>query len=191
MDPISDDDLIVMYRNGDIEAFDTLFDQYHVSVYNFARMMLGSSGGAEDVLQEAFMTLAQTARSYTPAGKFRPWLMRIVRNLCLNRLRAERVRRAAVAQSELNSGNAVSNNPSPCDVAKDNEQTAIIRTAIGQLPDRQREALTLYAFEQMTYREISEVLDTPINTVKTLIYRARGSLAQNLNTERKETEREL
>ena len=191
MDPISDDDLIVMYRNGDIEAFDTLFDQYHVSVYNFARMMLGSSGGSEDVLQETFMIVAQTARTYMPMRKFRPWLMKIVRNLCLNRLRAERVRRVVVAQSESNSGNVVSNNPSPCDEAEGNEQTAIIRAAIGKLPDHQQEAITLYAFEEMSYREIAEVLEMPINTVKTLIYRARASLAQSLDCHRKENGREL
>ena len=191
MDPICDDDLILMYRNGDTEAFNTLFDRYYVSVYNFARMMLGSSGGAEDVLQEAFMTLAQAARTYTPVGKFRPWLMKVVRNLCLNKLRSERILRDVIAQRESNSVHVVSNNPSPCDEAEGDEQTAIIRAAIGHLPDRQREAITLYAFEEMSYREIAQVLEIPINTVKTLIYRARVSLAQSLDTDRKETKRDL
>ena len=191
MDPICDDDLILMYRNGDAEAFDTLFDRYYLSVYNFARMMLGGSGGAEDVLQEAFMTLAQAARTYTPVGKFRPWLMKVVRNLCLNKLRSQRVLRNVITQSESNSVHVLSNNPSPCDQAEAHEQTAIIRVAIGHLPDRQREAITLYAFEEMSYREIAEVLETPINTVKTLIHRARASLAQTLDTDRKETKRDL
>ena len=137
------------------------------------------------------MILAQTAPAYTPVGKFRPWLMRVVRNLCLNRLRSQRVLRAVIAQSESNSVHVVSNNPSPSDVAEDNEQTAIIRAAIDQLPDRQREAITLYAFESMSYREIAEVIEIPVNTVKTLIYRARASLAQSLDTDHKETEREL
>ncbi len=137
------------------------------------------------------MTVAQTAQTYRPEGKFRPWLMRIVRNRCLNKLRSDHVRRVILSQGQPNIIPAVGHNPSPCEVAEDNEQTATIRATIGKLPDRQREAITLYAFEQMSYRVISEVLDTPINTVKTLIFRARASLAQALDVHQEENEREL
>ena len=191
MDLTSDDDLMLMYANGDADAFDTLFDRYHVSVYNFARTMLGPAGGAEDVLQEAFLTLAQTARSYEPMGKFRSWLMKIARNLCLNRLRAERIRQNVLSQERSNGAADSGRNSSPVDIAEDNERTVAIRDAIGRLPDRQREALGLYAFQQMSYREISEVLDTPMNTVKSLIFRARANLTQNSDYQKKENKREL
>ena len=180
MDLTCDDDLILMYANGDADAFDTLFDRYHVSVYSFARTMLGPAGGAEDVLQETFMMLAQTARTYEPRGKLRSWLMKIVRNLCLNKLRAERIRQSVLSRGRSNAGADNSRNSSPADIAEDDERTAAITDAISQLPDRQREVIGLYAFEQMSYREISEVLDAPINTVKTLIFRARVNLAQKL-----------
>ncbi len=181
MSTVSDDDLILMYRNGDAEAFDTLFDRYYVSVYNFARTMLGASGGPEDVLQETFLAVARTARTYTPRGKFRPWLMRIVRNRCLNRLDAARVRRAVVAESGLEFVDPPAETPSPSRQAETNEHARIVRDAVGRLPDRQREAIALYAFERMTYREIAAVLEMPINTVKTLIHRARANLARELD----------
>ena len=57
---------------------------------------------------------------------------------------------------------------------------ARLRLAVARLPERQREAIALYAFEQMGYREISEVLEAPLGTVKTLIHRARSALAQEL-----------
>ena len=176
MNDVSDDDLILMYRNGDAEAFDTLFDRYYVPVYHFARTMLDNAGAAEEVLQETFLAVTRAARRYEPRGRFRTWLMRIVRNRCLNRLESERARRRVVEESGLIVEPA-SAGPSPTDCAERNEQMRRVREALAALPDRQREALVLYAFEQMTYREISDVLGMPMNTVKTLIHRARGGIA--------------
>lgn len=182
MENLSDDDLVRMYRDGDAEAFDALFDRHYASVYNFARAMLGNRGGPEEVLQETFLAVARTARKYAPRGRFRPWLMRIVRNRCLNRLESQRVRRAILGGGGLEFVEPASNEPSPAQNVETDEQSQIVRSAVGELPDRQREAIALYAFERMSYREIAEVLEVPINTVKTLIHRARASLAQKLES---------
>ena len=178
MADVDDDDLLRMYRDGDADAFDTLFDRYRAPVYNFARVMLGEADGAEDMLQEAFLTVARTARTYEPRGRFRAWLMRIVRNLCLNRIQAERVRRRVVAQSGLDIVQPASREPSPPERLERDERMDRVRRLIGELPERQREALVLYAFERMSYREIAEALDAPMGTVKTLIHRARAALAR-------------
>ena len=180
MTDVSDDDLIRMYHNGDADAFDALFDRYYAAVYRFARTMLGNAGGPEEVLQETFLAVARAGRKYTPRGRFRPWLMRIVRNRCLNRIQADRARRAALAESGFEIVDAASDEPAPSERVEADEQVAAIRAAVADLPDRQREAIALYAFEQMRYREIAEVLEMPINTVKTLIHRARASLARTL-----------
>ena len=180
MADVDDDDLLRMYRDGDADAFDTLFDRYRAPVYNFARVMLGGADGAEDMLQEAFLTVARTARTYEPRGRFRAWLMRIVRNLCLNRIQAERVRRRVVAQSGLDIVQPASREPSPPERLERDERMDRVRRLIGELPERQREALVLYAFERMSYREIGEALDAPMGTVKTLSHRARAALARAL-----------
>ena len=186
---ILDDDLIRMYRDGDAEAFDTLFDRHYASVYNFARMMLGNSGGPEDVLQEVFLAVARSAKEYAPRGRFRPWLMRIVRNRCLNRLESLRVRRQTLGEGPLHAAEPPSAEPHPDQQAEADEQEAIVRAAIAELPERQREAIALYAFEQMKYREIAEILEMPTNTVKTLIHRARASLARTLDHPQREREK--
>lgn len=180
--PITDDDLFLMYREGQAEAFDVLFDRHYLSVYNFARMMVRDAGGAEEVLQDTFLAVARTARTYQPRGHFRTWLLRIVRNRCMNRLEAQRVRREILAEDP--DGLVLqypSREPSPPQQVLAGEQTALVRRAMRALPDRQREAIALYAFEQMTYQQIADVLDLPINTVKTLIHRARAGLAESLN----------
>ncbi len=177
MSDLCDDDLMRMYREGDADAFDALFDRYRAPVYTFSRMMLGHADGAEDVLQETFLAVARTARNYHARGRFRPWLLRIARNLCLNRIQSERVRRRVIAEGGLEVIEPCSHEPSRPERVEADERMTRLRRLIAELPERQREAIVLYAFEQMHYREIGEVLDVPINTVKTLIHRARSTLA--------------
>lgn len=183
MAELTDDDLVAMYRDGDVDAFDALFDRYSGTVYNFARVMLGNADGAEDVMQETFMAITRTARSYEPRGRFRSWLLRVVRNRCLNRLQAQSVRRRVLAESGLGTIELPSREPTPADRAAATEELALVERRIAELPERQREALCLYAYEQMTYRDIAQVLELPINTVKTLIHRARAALASALARE--------
>lgn len=175
MDPATDDTLMALHCEGDADAFETLFARHHAAVYNFARYMLGAADGAEEVMQDTFVAVARAAGRYEPRGRFRPWLMRIARNLCLNRLQGGR----RFAVDSLDRHPAVqSTGPGPGERAEARERIALLRGAIGQLPERQREAIVLYAFEQMSYAEIAEALQAPINTVKTLIHRARAALAR-------------
>ena len=180
MDEISDDDLILMYRSGDAEAFEVLFDRHYRSVFNFAFYMVRDAGRAEDILQETFLAAARTAKRCEPRGHFRAWLMRIVRNRSLNSIESERLRRGVLTGCELETGGCASCEPSPVQNLEADEAAAIVRERILDLPERQREAIVLYAFEAMGYQEIAETLDLPVNTVKTLIHRARAELARAL-----------
>jgi RNA polymerase sigma-70 factor (ECF subfamily) len=174
VDPADDDSLMALYCEGDADAFDALFARHHAAVYNFARFMLGAADGAEEIMQDTFLAVAGAAGRYEPRGRFRPWLMRIVRNQCLNRMQAERARRVLTLDEHPA---AMSRCSDPAEEAESAERVALVRQAIAALPERQREAIVLYAFEQMSYAEIAETLRAPINTVKTLIHRARAALA--------------
>jgi RNA polymerase sigma-70 factor (ECF subfamily) len=174
---LSDDDLVRLYRDGDADAFDALFDRYHAVVYRVARAILGREPAAQDVMQETFLAVARTARRYEPRGRFRAWLMQIARNRSLNRLAADRARAAALRESGLDAAQTVSPEASPPDRAAADEEERAVWAAIGALPDRQREALALHALEGMPYREVADVLGVPMNTVKTLIHRARARVA--------------
>jgi RNA polymerase sigma-70 factor (ECF subfamily) len=179
MDPLSDDDLMRLYGEGDAEAFDTLFDRHYMAVYNFAHAMLADAGEAEEVLQESFLAVAQAAKTYHPQGMFRAWLMRIVRNRCLTRLQARRARDALLRAGGLEALEARSPDPPPA-CAEARERADLIRSAVAALGERQREAIAMYAFQQMSYQEIAKVMEIPVNTVKTLIHRARAELAPRL-----------
>lgn len=180
MSEFTDDDLVRLYRDGDADAFDALFDRHHAAAYRFARSILGSAEDAREVLQESFLAVARTARDYTPRGRFRPWLLRIVRNRCLNRLAAERRRREVLGGSVLEFVDPASPEPGPPARLAAAESVAAVLAAFEELPDGPRQALALFTFEGLEYREIAEVVDVPLNTVKTWIHRARLTLARAL-----------
>lgn len=181
MPDVSDDALMRLFQDGDEPAFHVLFERYRALTYNYARMLLRDDGRAEDVLQETFLAVARTAKRYEPRGHFRTWLFRIVRNRCLNRLESERLRRTVAQDPALTlrgAGETASLTPSPAERAQAAERLALVQDALRKLPERQREAVVLYAFDSMTYQEIGDILEVPINTVKTIIHRGRAALAR-------------
>lgn len=191
MSELSDDSLVRMYRGGDVQAFDVIFDRHHAMVYRWALALLRDTHKAEDVLQEAFAAAVQALPRYEPRGHFRAWLLRIVRNRCLNRIESDRPRLVIVGSPLLEVVEPVAPEPSPAEQAATSDAHRCIARAMAELPARQREALTLYALEQMPYDEIADAMEMPINTVKTLIHRARVHLATRLEEYRKETPRGL
>lgn len=180
MHGLDDDSLVDLFRGGAVDAFDALFARYHRMVFNYARLMTGDRQTAEDILQETFVTVARSADRYEPSGRFRSWLMTICRNRCLAVLERFRTRQRLMKES----GFQLVRPPTPLASAEDSlahrEELARLREHLKELPEASREALVLYAFDSLTYAEIAHVLERPINTVKTLIRRARIALADRL-----------
>lgn len=186
-----DDELIRLHCDGDADAFDALFERHHVSVYNLACLMLRNEADANEVLQDTFLAVARTAGSYQTRGKFRAWLIRIARNQCLNRLESRRVRQQRFVPMGFSLVEPPAPETGPSEALVADEQSRLVQDGIARLPERQREALCLYTFEHMAYHQVAEALDTPINTVKTLIRRARIALAKMLVATHKEAADDL
>jgi len=183
-DAITDDELFSMFRSGDADAFDALFDRWHVPVYNLSMHMLHDRTGAEEVMQDTFMAVVRAAPRYEARGLFRAWIMGITRNRCVNRMESERARRRALRES----GMAVADPPpraeAPDAAACAEERAVVVKRAVARLPERQREAIVMYAFEEMPYAEVARAMGVPLNTVKTLIHRARAAIARTLGMSR-------
>lgn len=186
MSDLTDDELMILFCDGDADAFDVLFTRHCSSVQNFASAMLSDATRAEDILQDTFLAVARSGKTYEPRGQFRTWLMRIVRNRCLNAIESERVRRAAIARTGFEIIDPPSSDPTGPEQLEMDDLMATVSRNIADLPERQREAIVLRAFEQMSYRQIGEVLDLPENTVKTLIHRARAALAKAMENGQEE-----
>lgn len=172
-----DDSLVQRFRHGDEEAFSALFARYHRLVLNYARMILRDAAAAEDMLQETFLAAAQAAERYESRGHCRAWLLGICRHRCLDWLeRRQRREQLATATGLI----LLEPTPaaSPHQLLQRQEQVALVLAGLGQLPTPQREAVTLFALRELSYAEIAEVMECPINTVKTLIRRGRLRLAE-------------
>jgi len=178
---VTDDDLMTRYQEGDAAAFEMLFARHHQAVFNQARWLLGQTEEAEDAMQEAFLRLARAADRYEGRGLLRAYLLRITRNLCLNRRNHLELRPfASSGSTEVTPSEVMGPEPEPHERLEHRDRLRQLEGHLRELPLRQQEALLLRVQEQLSYREIALVLEVPLGTVKTLIHRARGALARAL-----------
>jgi RNA polymerase sigma factor (sigma-70 family) len=168
-----DERLIALTRRGQHAAFETLFSRYHTRLLSFCRHMLGSREDAEDVLQEVFAAAFNAVLADERPINVRPWLYRIARNRSLNHLR----RASAIgvdsmdvhfAEHGLSTGDQVLRRESFHELIGD----------VHQLPETQRTALLLREIDALSYDQIALAMDTTVPSVKSLLVRARISLAE-------------
>lgn len=162
---LPDDDLFCLARNGNAEAFNTLFKRYERKVYIYCMRVLLDDELARDAFQEAFMRLHQHRHSYD-GRNFMIWLFTIVRNVCLNMRRNKK----STVPFETSLANST---PATIKDVILHEQVAL---ALNRLPIDYREAIVLYEYDGYSYQEIADIIGTSIATVKIRIFRARKML---------------
>jgi len=169
-----DERLIALIRDGQERAFEALVDRYQVRLLAFCRGMLASSEDAEDVLQEVFVAAHKAILADSRTINARPWLYRIARNRCLNHLRKP----VPEGQDSMD----VHPHENGVSVAERVQTRAEFRALIGDvqgLPETQRSALLLREIDALAYEEIAVAMDTTVPAVKSLLVRARISLADS------------
>jgi RNA polymerase sigma factor (sigma-70 family) len=168
-----DEHLIAMARAGNPGAFETIVDRYQGRLLGFCRQMLGSTEDAEDVLQEVFVNAYRAMLGDEREINLRPWLYRIARNRCLNHLRKP----TADSQESMDLVPAVEAS-STAEKVHNREEFRQLLTDVGKLPETQRSALLLREMDAMSYEEIAQAMETSVPSVKSLLVRARISLAE-------------
>ena len=176
--------LMQLVSHGDTSAFETLVERHQSLVGGTVAHMLGSNSDVEDISQQVFIRVWKSARRYVPRAKFTTWLLKITRNLVFNELR--RSKRHAHIPLQTDPGAEEfplkdEKNPTPDASLLETELQQAIDDAIAQLPESQRMALTLRRYEQLSYEEISEVLDLSVPAVKSVLFRARTELRSRLS----------
>lgn len=169
----SDEKLIALIRRGHHGAFEALVQRYQPRLLAFCRHMLGSQEDAEDVLQEVFAASFNAICGDNRPINARPWLYRIARNRCLNHLRrAQPTGQDSMDVFEGDGGTTVA------DTVHKREEFRQIVVDVQELPETQRTALLLREIDALTYEQIAEAMDTTVPSVKSLLVRARVSLAE-------------
>jgi len=170
----SDEELMLAVARGDLSALGQVVSRHQTSAWNAAYRFAGNSADAEDIAQEAFLKILDSAHRYQPTASFRTYLFRVVTRLCFDLARRKRVRR----HQQL--FDLAANGPSPEGVSILDERAAAVRQALDSLPAAQKMAVVLRYYEDLGYREIAAVLDTTDKGVERLLARARASLEDRL-----------
>jgi len=169
----SDERLIVLVRRGHHAAFETLVARYQSRLLAFCRHMLGSREDAEDVLQEVFAASFNAIMADDRAINVRPWLYRIARNRSLNHLR--RVQPIGVDSMDIH---LAEGGTTTADKVHKREEFRLLVADVQDLPETQKTALLLREIDALSYEQIAEAMETTIPSVKSLLVRARVSLAE-------------
>jgi RNA polymerase sigma factor (sigma-70 family) len=170
----SDERLVALTRRGNQAAYEALVGRYQARLLAFCRHMLGSREDAEDVLQEVFAAAFNAMIADERALNVRPWLYRIARNRSLNHLR--RVQAIGVDSMDVHLSE---NGTSAADKVHRREEFRQLVEDVQGLPETQRTALLLREIDALSYDQIAEAMDTTIPSVKSLLVRARVSLAES------------
>src|SRR5256886_1334187 len=169
----SDERLVALTRRGNEAAFEALVGRYQARLLAFCRHMLGSREDAEDVLQEVFAAAFNAMVADERPINVRPWLYRIARNRSLNHLR----RQQAIGVDSMDV-HLAENGTTTADKVHRREEFRLLMGDVQQLAETQRTALLLREIDALSYEQIAEAMETTVPSVKSLLVRARVSLAE-------------
>lgn len=182
----SDEQLLADYRNGDKGAFANLVSRYQRELYHFLVRFLGNRASAEDIFQETFLQVHQSAEQFDPQRRFRPWLFTIAANKARDLIRSQARRptnplSASISPGDNESGEFIdlmqSTGELPSEPMERRELQDLVHNTVSTMPEHLREILLLSYFHQFPYKQISEILDIPLGTVKSRLHAAVAHFA--------------
>lgn len=182
LSPADDADLLARLASGEAGALAEIYDRYHRQVFSLALRILGNHGLAEDTTQEVFLALWRDPAKFDPAkGGFAGWLLTLAHHRSVDAVRREESqRRRRDRLAELEPPSLVSEDPA--ERALERVDGTDVRTALSELPQVQREALTLAYFGGYTQREVAVLTGAPLGTVKTRMLAGMRRLRQVLGS---------
>jgi RNA polymerase sigma-70 factor (ECF subfamily) len=182
-DHTNDEFLIRRCQKQDTEAFRWLIERYQSRIYSFVRRMLNSHEESEDVTLEVFVKAFRNIRRFDGRSPISTWLLVIATNLCIDRSRLKK-RRIEVVSFDEQPGRW----PEPPDATWDPDAAAAatdlgyaLEAAVGELPTAHRTVILLHDVEGLDYKEIANVLEIPLGTVKSRLFLARKRLRRALD----------
>jgi RNA polymerase sigma-70 factor (ECF subfamily) len=176
-DEVTDEVLMVRFQRGDRTAFTRLVRRHQTPLFNFAFRQLGAQAVAEEVVQDAFVRVVQSAADFKHEARFTTWVYTIVRNLCVDQMRRRALRRHPSLDQPRAAAGGEEEGPTLLEQTADarasvereatgTELKERIARAVETLPDEQREVFLLREISNLAFKEIALVTGVPENTVK-------------------------
>lgn len=176
-----DEDLARLAQQGDQDAFAELVKRYENQVFSLAYRLCGDYDEAADMAQEAFLRIYRMLDRYDPGKKFFSWMYRVAHNSCINTLNRRPANVIPVEQAEeylTSDGKDTAAGPEQDYLQQ--EMRAQIDNAIASLPDNYRDVVYLRYIEDMSYQQIAEILNLPVSTIETRLFRGKKQLQKKL-----------
>ena len=167
---------ILQAQAGSKEAFSIIVRGYDRRVYHAAYSFMRNMDDAADVAQEVFIRAYRSFGSFDAGKALYPWLYRITRNLCINRLKAKSRGNTALPDEDILPARGLT----PDAEMLRNEEAAEVRKAVSELPPHFRSIIELKHYQECSYAEMAEILDIPVGTVMSRLYNARMKLRERL-----------
>ncbi len=180
---ISDENIVERALTGDADAFGEIVRRWERRIYGLTYGILGREEDARDATQETFIAAFRSLRGFRGEAKVSSWLHRIAINQCITRQRRAKVRsETALEDAEEKEGIsfALPASLSPARLVEKRQLTEAVRKAVKSLPFELRQVIVMKEFEDLTFKEISEILDLPLSTVKSRLYTALKQLQMRL-----------
>lgn len=186
----SDEDLMLMYSNGDIDAFEILYRRYERPLLDFIYRLVMNPSEAENLYQETFYRVIKSKKKYKVTAQFKTWLFQIAINLCRDSFRKMKHRSHLSLDARVVSQNDEGveyqefiSNPS-ADTAKEVESAELvsfIKAAVASLPEKEHFIFVMKEYQGMKFLEIADILNCPLGTVLSLNHRAQVKLRKILS----------
>jgi len=184
MDTVTTDEIIVERAlSGDAEAFGEIVRRWERRIFALAYGMLGREEDARDATQETFLAAFRNLRGFRGEAKVSSWLHRIAVNQCITRQRRAKVRSESALEEEQEKDAGSFATPlrlSPVRITERTQITHAVRRAVNSLPVELKQIVVMKEFEELTFKEISDILDVPLSTVKSRLYTALKQLQMKL-----------
>lgn len=174
---ISDHDIVQQVLAGNREAFAHLIERYKTRIFQTTYRMLKNREDAEEAAQDTFVRAFRGLAKFRADAAFATWLYKICYNVCLNYLEKKRHARPRAPEAEMA---RLTDPVSPDHIFAHREKETLVENALEDLPEHFRQVLILYHAQQLSYQQIAEILNLPINTVKTHLFRGRALLRRRI-----------
>lgn len=176
-DDLTDEQLVLVVQEGNHEAYRLLVERHKNYVYTLILRMIGQRETAEDLAQDVFLRMYRSISAFRGESKFTTWLYRLTVNRVTDYRRSQSRRPVFALMDKLK--NWLSDRTEePEYLAVKHEEQQLMQKLLSELPDKYRIILYLFHYKQLTYQEIAQVVELPIKTVETRLYRGKALLRE-------------
>ena len=180
--PLTDEQVAALVQDGDKESFGILMERYQEKLSRYGRKFLSSRENIEDIVQDVFMNTYRNIKSFDPSLKFSSWIYRIAHNAFVNSLKKNQKSPMTFFDFDTLLSHPVYENPEER-VREQEEIKREIEGTLEKLSPKYKEILILHYLEELSYKEISDILEIPVGTVGVRVKRGKDAMRAILEKE--------